>query len=373
MKRPALVLIASAILAALFAFAAPERPARAQTPPLDTCSLSELQAAFAAVPAYQPTNMPGWVKVEDNYFVIDGVVFSPHGVNYYPSRSPWKRFLTETNISQMEQELDLIASVGFNTLRIYLWNDALFQCPGSGAVPNPGAFQILDAVVQRAAVRGLRVIMTLNDMPDLEHYPLYSNPRHIQAQTTFIISRYANEPAIMAWDLRNAGDIDYGIENNMQGQFTNSQVLNWLAQTEALVRSLDSRHLITAGWAFDSAATVPYVDFVSFAHWSEDVDTLRGRLITLTNVTGKPIVLTSFGYSTFELSEEEQRDLIERAITIVEDYDAAGWVLWTAFDFPLDATCTPPACPSEDSREHHFGLWRWDFSPKPALDIIAAG
>ncbi|MFO7322733.1 MAG: cellulase family glycosylhydrolase [Chloroflexota bacterium] len=373
MTRPAHMLFAGALLVALLAVAPSGQRVEAQATPLDTCSLPEVQAAFAATPAYQPTSMPGWVEVENNYFVIDGTVFTPQGVNYYPSRSPWRRFLTETNIVQMEQELDMIASAGFNTLRIYLWNDALFQCPGSGAVPNPPAFQILDAVLQRAAVRGMRVIVTLNDMPDLETYPLYSNPQHVQAQTRYIVSRYANEPAIMAWDLRNAGDIDYGIENDMQGQFTRGQVLNWLASTAALVRSIDSRHLITAGWAFDSAATAPHVDFISFAHWSKDTDELRGRLLSLAAATRKPIVLTAFGYSTFELSEEEQRDLIQRAINVVEDYDAAGYVLWTAFDFPLDATCTPPACPSEDSREHHFGLWRWDFSPKPALEIIAAG
>jgi hypothetical protein len=346
---------------------------QAQAEPLASCSVQAVQAAFRDLPAYHPTSLPGWVTADDEFLSLNGAPFLVQGINYYPSRSPWRRFLTDTDMAVVDRELDMIALAGFNTLRLYLWNDALFQCPGSGAVPQPEAFAILDGVIQRAAVRGLRVILTLNDMPDLETYPLYSNPAHTVAQTDFIVARYREEPAVMAWDMRNAGDIDYGIENNFQGAFRRDVVLNWLAETSARIREIDGRHLLTAGWAFDSAVTEPYVDFVSFAHWSTDMNELRGRMTTLVNNTTKPVVLTSFGYSTFEHSDEEQASLISGAVDMVEQYDAAGWVLWTGFDFPLDATCVGEGCVSEDNREHHFGLWRTDYSAKPALGSIAAG
>jgi hypothetical protein len=368
-KLTLLVVLASA----LGVFAATPRSTTAQSQPLETCSVATVQSAFRQTPAYQPTSLQGWVEAGPEFLTLNGAPFLVQGINYYPSRSPWRRFLTDTSMSVVDRELDLIALAGFNTIRLYLWNDALFQCFGSGAVPQPQAFAILDGVIQRAAVRGLRVILTLNDMPDLENYPLYSNPAHTAAQTSFLVSRYAQEPAVMAWDMRNAGDIDYGIENNLDGEFSREQVVNWLADTSALIRELDGRHLLTAGWAYDSAATIPYVDFISFAHWSDDLNVLRGRLISLSNATTKPVVLTSFGYSTFEQSEEQQRDLIDGAVGVIEEYDAGGWVLWTGFDFPLDATCVEPNCPSQDNREHHFGLWRTDYTAKPALEAIAAG
>ncbi len=363
----------TALTLVLCLLAAPATVTNAQTEPLTSCSVQQVQTAYSQLPAYQPTSLQGWVTAEAEFLSLNGAPFLVQGINYYPSRSPWRRFLTDTDMNVVDRELDLIALAGFNTLRLYLWNDALFQCPGSGAVPQSEAFGILDGLVQRAAVRGLRVIMTLNDMPDLENYPLYSNPAHTVAQTDFIVNRYKNEPAVMAWDMRNAGDLDYGIDNNFEGPFAREQVLNWLGETSALIREIDGRHLLTAGWAFDSAVTVPYVDFVSFAHWSDDMNELRGRAISLVNGTTKPVVLTSFGYSTFEQSDDAQAELISGAVDIVEQYDAAGWVLWTGFDFPLDATCVGEGCVSEDNREHHFGLWRTDYTAKPALGIIAAG
>jgi endo-1,4-beta-mannosidase len=349
-------------------------PAGAQQfQPLATCSIEQVQQAFGSLSPYSPTNAVNWVRVEGDHFVEGSAIYYPQGVNYYPQRSPWRRFLTETNLDEVEREMGLLSDAGLNTIRVYLWNEALFSCPGSGAVPIPATFQRLDGIVQSASRHGIHVIMTLNDMPDLQTYPLYSNPTHTQSQTAFIVSRYRDEPAVMAWDMRNAGDIDYGSENNWQGAFSKEAVLGWLGQTQALIRSVDTNHLITAGWGKDSEATVPYVDFVSFAYWNPDMNGLRDRLTSLRSATSEPLVLSSFGYSTFEHSEEEQAQLIGSTIQVAEEFDAAGWLLWTAFDFPLDVTCVPPACPSQDNREHHFGLWRWDLSAKPAVQSVSVG
>lgn len=364
------------ILILVLAFAPAFWPVDAQQfQPLPTCTIEQVQAAFSGLQPYVPAGTVGWISAQGEGFIDSstGSPFYVQGVNYYPQNAPWRRFLTEADLGAVDRELAMIADAGLNTIRVYLWNDALFSCPGSGAVPVPAAFQRLDYTLQSAARHGLHVIMTLNDMPDLENYPLYTNPQHVQSQTAFIVSRYRDEPAIMAWDMRNAGDIDYGSENNWQGQFTREAVLGWLAQTNVLIRSLDTRHLLTAGWGLDSEATVPYVDFVSFGYFGTDMSVLGNRAAALNSVTEKPVVLAAFGYSTYEHSEEEQAQLIGNAIQVIDQFDAAGWLLWTAFDFPLDATCIRPACPSPDNREHHFGLWRWDLTPKPALNAVSVG
>jgi hypothetical protein len=135
------------------------------------------------------------------------------------------------------------------------------------------------------------------------------------------------------------------------------------------VRGIDNHHLITAGWLHDSESTAPYVDFVSFHHW-EDATRLRERLAGIRAVTDKPILLEEFGFSTFRVSPEEQRRLTEDVIEISEAENLLGWLIWTAFDFPLDATCVPPACPSADNAEHHFGLWYADSVPKPVVEFL---
>jgi hypothetical protein len=347
--------------------------AAAQTPPpLDTCTIDELHASVVNLPAYQPTATAGFVRTLSDQFTIDGQPFVVRGVNYYPSKSPWRRFLTATDLNAFNTELGLMRNAGFNTLRLYLWNEALFQCPGSGGVPIADAFNRLDAMIKGAAASGFRIIMTLNDMPDLDNYPLYTNPSYLQAQTIFLVHRYKNEAAIMAWDVRNGGDVDYGADPDVPGRFTRDQVINWLAATTAQVRSLDSNHLITAGWGIDANATTEYVDFISFHHFDVP-EALAPRFESIQRMTGKPVVLAGFGRSTFERSEEDQARYIQEVIQISEQRNAAGWLVWTAFDFPLTATCVGQGCVSEDNAEHHYGLWTADYKPKAALNAIALG
>jgi endo-1,4-beta-mannosidase len=205
----------------------------------------------------------------------------------------------------------------------------------------------------------------LNDLPDLTNYPLYTNPDHVRAQTAFIVERYRDEPTIMAWDVRNEGDIDY---RRYEG-ISQAMVITWLGEVTAQVRELDPNHLITAGWLSDELSTEPLVDFVSFHYWSHS-DELEARISETLAAIDKPVVMEEFGYSTFNVPPETQRDLLNASIKIAEDLGVAGWLVWTAFDFPLDATCVPPACPSTDNREHHFGIWTTDYEPKPAVEML---
>ena len=132
---------------------------------------------------------------------------------------------------------------------------------------------------------------------------------------------------------------------------------------------MDTNHLITAGWLHDSESTAPYVDFVSFHHW-EDAGRLREMLTTIRSKTDKPLLLEEFGFSTFRMSLDEQARRTTEVAGAAEAEGLLGWLIWTAFDFPLDATCVQPACPSADNAEHHFGLWYSDHSPKPVIAAL---
>ncbi len=191
-------------------------------------------------------------------------------------------------------------------------------------------------------------------------YPLYDNPAHTAAQRAYIVERYRDEPGILAWDVRNEGDIDYGSNSLLNMRFGKEQVLGWLAEATAHVRALDSNHLVTAGWFTDQEATIPYVDVVSFHHWSDASDFIA-RVERTRAATDKPILLQEFGYSTQRMGE---------IIHFAEEYALAGWMIWTAFDFETDRTCYPSPCLSPDNAEHYFGLWRVDGTPKPAVGAI---
>ncbi len=286
-----------------------------------------------------------------------------------PRTIPGSVFLTEADPAEVQAELVLLRDAGFNTLRLFLWHDALFTCPGSGAVPVPESFARLDAIIQAAAAQGFRLILTLNDLPDLAQYPLYTNPVHTQAQIAFLVERYRDEAAVLAWDLRDEGDLDYRSGREGNAIFDRAAVLTWLAETAETVRGLDPHHLITAGWSQDAEATIPYVDFVSFHHW-DDVIRLRARVALLRSLTEKPILLEAFGYSTYYFDPAEQSRLLREAIQAA-DYDGlAGWLIWTAFDFPFTAVCISPPCSGLDAPEYHFGLWQSDYTPKIAAGVV---
>lgn len=308
------------------------------------------------------------VTVKGDQLQLDGKPFPVKGVNYYPRRAPWQRFFSEANPTDMAEELDLIKQAGFNTLRVFLWNEPLFTCQPEDAIPNETAFATLDKLFALAGERDLKLIVTLNDLPDLTFRPLYTDFAHYDNQTVYIVRRYRNEPSLLAWDVRNEGDINHGAQSAEDARFTQKEVIDWLAHISPLVRENDPPHLITAGWWGDPLPTEPYVDFLSFHHWTE-ANELQKRINQYRQATDKPLLLEEVGYHSWadaaaaSRAEQKQADTLGHVIRVAEAQKLSGWVIWTAFDF-VPAAGQPP------NEEHFFGLWHTDLTPKPALEAL---
>lgn len=365
MRFPKIAAFFTLIILLLFTTTLQETPS-----PLETCTAEQVQQAV--LPPYIPAGSAVFVRLEAGQFTIGSEPFTVRGVNYFPANYPWRRFLTAVDRATLRAEFGLLRDAGLNTLRIFLWYDALFDCSGSGAVPKVENFARLDGAILEAAAHDFHLIVTLNDAPNLTDYPLYEKPHFSALQTALIVSRYRDEPAILAWDLRNEGDIDYGSRDGPLGQrFPREQVLDWLAAESARVRSLDNNHLITAGWLHDAAATALFVDFVSFHHWWDASD-MRRRVAEIRAATDKPILMEEFGYSTYMVTPKQQAENITAVINAAETEKLLGWLAWTAFDFPLEVTCWPQPCVDAENHEHHFGLWHSDYVPKLAAEALIA-
>jgi tetratricopeptide (TPR) repeat protein len=336
-------------------------------PPTPATCLPEARILRTAYPA--PAAGPEqFVSVRGDRLALGAAGFRIRGVNYYPRSAPWHRFLLEADGPEMAAELDLIAGAGFNTIRIFLWYDALFTCRPEEAVPIADRFAVVDTLLVLARERGLKVIVTLNDLPDLTYRPLYSDRARTDAQTALIVERYRGEPAILAWDLRNEGDLDYGARSPFEARFTDEQVLAWLAETNRLVKANDPQHLTTAGWWGDPTATAGVVDFLSFHHWYGPEE-LERRIADYRARTGEPLVLGEVGYHSWAEAPGDARDeagqaeRLAAATAVAEAQGLSGWLVWTAFDFAPPAGQAPTI-------EHFFGLWRGDLTPKPALAAL---
>jgi endo-1,4-beta-mannosidase len=62
----------------------------------------------------------------------------------------------------------------------------------------------------------------------------------------FLVSRYANEPGIIAWELANDARCDSTLPSS--DQCNTNTVTKWHAETAKFIRSIDPNHLITSGY-----------------------------------------------------------------------------------------------------------------------------
>jgi hypothetical protein len=305
-----------------------------------------------------------FITAQDDQLYHNNRRISLQGVNYYPRQTPFARFLTQTSAETMRAELAIIASAGFNTVRVFVRMQDLFVCAGSGGIPNLTVLRRFDRLLRLLDEFGLWAIVVLHHDPDLTEVPLYSTPPYLRDQLRFLVTRYRDEPIIAAWDIRDRGDQDY-----LSGAFSREQVLTWASEVILDIRRYDPNHLITAGWWQDSLATAPLVDFISFQHYGE-YEAFRQVVAILKANTRKPIVLAAIGYTTFAVDETVQRNLIFQAIEEVNNNRLAGWLVYSAFDHPVTVTCVPPECPAPLSEINRYGIWNESYQPKLVLEAL---
>lgn len=304
------------------------------------------------IPDYTPSS-GSFVTLESGFLTTtDGQPFTIYGVIYEPRDYPGKQFLAEAPEEAINEELFLIAAADLNTIRIYLYHDVLFQCAGASVTPVPDAITRLDQVLTAAAARGLRVIPVLHHDAD---DTLYLSAAHTTSQLRYLVGRYADEPAILAWDVRDGGDLDYTL-----GDADRDAVLVWVNTTTQTIRQTAPNHLVTAGWRDDAAATAPFADFVSFQH-EGSLDELRQEIALLQSQTEKPLFLANVSYPMVNGDELTQRDSIYNAVLAAQNNALLGWSVYNAFDHPR-TVC-------EDCEQ--FGLWYTNYSPKLALDALS--
>lgn len=300
------------------------------------------------------TSTMAWITANDAQLIAGSESFTVYGINFYPRLAPFDLFLTHSKPDVIAKELDVIIPSGINTLRIFINTEQLFLCE-SQAIPNIETLSLLDGIISTIISNGLRLIMVLHQ--DVE------NPNQSAwDQLQYVVTRYRDEPAIIAWDVLDKGDVLY--ESSSQ-----ESILTWLSNAIRAIRQVDNRHLITASWQSNPLDTEPLVDMVSFQHFG-DYMPLRQGIANIKAATRKPILLSAIGYSTFDMDETAQRNLLFQGIEEVRNNQLAGWVIYMAFDYPTSVTCVEPDCPAKAASLNYFGIWNTSYFPKLAVDAI---
>lgn len=324
----------------------------------EAVTVCEDEGTTEDLPDYQATDSH-FAILDEAGFQINGEDYSIYGVNYYPKDTPFGLFLTESKLENIEAEFELIQGAGLNTLRLFLRPQDLFRC--DAPVPNAENFERLDSIIQLAHDSNFRLIMVLNQdvIPSVLYFEDF-----VSAQMQFIVERYQDEGTILAWDVRDKGDVDY-----REGLIRQDYALRWLADTVVMIRQSDNQHPVTAGYWQDSLVTAPLVDFVSFQFYGEYAD-LRQEIANLRASANRPVLLIGIGYSTFSVSDVTQRNLLFQAFEEVEQNALMGWMVNHAFDYPRTVTCIPPDCPGNGSELNQYGLWNTGYFPKLAVEAV---
>lgn len=306
--------------------------------------------------------LPGIVTVRGEQLWLDGEPFDVAGINYYPQASPWTQFWPQYRPTQTATDLDLIRSLGLNTVRIFV----SYADFGADAV-QPREIAKLTHFLDQAHARQLKVIVTIFDHHTDHHVSTWAaDDRHLAG----LLPHFAEHPAILAWDIKNEADRDYGYN-------TQPLVDAWLRHVAAVVRRHDPNHLLTIGWSQPEAAAhlTEIVDFVSF-HYFEELADYETRLAALLAATDKPVLLQEFVMSTWNSfwphghTEAEQALYYATLLRSHRRFDTAGYMVWTLRDFdevPLAEFGTP----WQRATQAHMGLFRRDGTAKPAAAVIA--
>lgn len=214
------------------------------------------------VPAAKPgASVPaGFASTDGTRFVIDGQTQYLVGTNIY-----WLAF--QMNDTDIDLVLDQLVDSGIRVLRVWGFNDVTtipedpttvwFQhLSAAGSVVNtgPNGLQRLDYVVAGAEKRGIKLIVPfVNNWQDYGGIPAYTAAfgsgsstwfKHAESQAQYqtyiraVVARYADSPAIFAWELANEPRCML---------CSTDDIFNWAANTSAFVKSLDPHHLVTLG------------------------------------------------------------------------------------------------------------------------------
>jgi hypothetical protein len=289
------------------------------------------------------------------------------GINYYPQVTPWDQFWPAYDGAVTERDFALARSLGLNVVRVFVP-----YAEFGGARVRPEMLDRLQDLLDRAQTHGLLVIPTLFDFwggYDLLHWP--DGDRHLEA----ILGRFADHPAVLAWDLKNEPDKDYARVGRMT-------VDAWLAHVIQQARTLAPGQPLTIGWSTPEAAPAlaEKLDFVSFHFYAPPAELPTRYAALAAAAPDCPLLLGEFGLPTWNSAlfpnghtEAEQAQYYADILRFMRSTANAGTLAWTLYDFADVPASVSGRLPWRRGAESRLGVIRPDGSPKPAAALLAPG
>jgi endo-1,4-beta-mannosidase len=328
-----------------------------------------------------------WVKLDGNYFSIDGKRFIPVGVHWVPANAALQ-WPVQWDPKSIEADFSKMHELGYNTVRLDLmW--AWFE-------PRPGdynaeAFHQLDSLIALAHQYKLYLHPSLFiggevgeaywDVPWRHGRNPQSDPEMLRLETNLageFARRYANESAILAWDLTDEPPFW------ISGGATDAMAINWTRLIGGAIRKYDRNHPMVVGTSMQDVDHGPFrpdtiaqeVDFLSVHPYTIYARNLfqdpmlseRGTYgaayeTALSGSAGRPVMVQELGASSAQYTPERIA-LYERANLYSSlGAGANGFLLWCFTDAAPEQFHKVPYLRSP--HETQFGMVTWDRKDRP--------
>ncbi len=311
----------------------------------------------------RPAGDKKFVRAKGGKLVYGDSELRVRGINYYPAESPWVDFWETFDEDVISEDIELIGSLGFNTVRIFI-PYSIF----GGADIDLEKIELLNKLLRLIESEKLWAVPTLFDFPEGFSIEYYTNTdRHLET----LLTNFRDDPVILAWDLKNEPDLDF--KNHGE-----DIVIEWLEFMELRARAYDPNHLLTVGWSTAEAAGYlsDKVDVVSFHHY-KSVRDLEQRIPGLRKSSnGKPLFLQEFGMSTNRSllmplgnTGNQQKTYLAKILECA-DREGLNYALWTLKDFEKAPTEVFGWKPWIRSKQKSFGILHSDGKEKNAAVLF---
>lgn len=329
---------------------------------------------MCAVPAFADD----FVRISSDQFTVDGTVYKIKGANYYPASAPWADMFGKWNWNEMCQDIEMLRSLGINSVRINLPYSA-----GGWNGPNVPTDYLdkLERLVELLRSKGMRANITLFDWET--SFPSAGTAKEAEHRQYIakIVNRLKNNPGVFLWDVKNEPDHpdNIGGHDNWDNSPANrDKIVSWLNRMCQYIRTLDSNHPVSAGirWYDNVSDVIGFVDVAIFHSYWPNIGTVAiPTAKAACGASPKPVLIQEFGWPSqphpcwrdqwiYDYTETRQVEVFKMNLDAFTLHDIAGGIMWQACD--LKPYVSDPNTDKSASFENYFGLWRLGYNIKPA-------
>lgn len=332
------------------------------------------------------------VHLDGNYFSHNGRRFIPVGANWVPAVHAMQ-WPTEWDPKAIEADFARMHELGFNTIRLdFVW--AWIE-PRPGDY-NPEAFRAIDFLISLAHRYGIYLHPELLiggevgeafwDVPYRQGRHPHSDPDMLRIQTDHVAElarHYANEPAILGWDLTD--EPPFWISPDT----TDAMAINWTRLLSWSMRRYDKLHPIVVGVSMEDVGRGPFrpdniapeVDFFSVHPYSiyapklfpDSMLSERGTYgsafeTALSGSAGHPVMVQEIGASSAQYDPEQISQFLRASLYSGLGAGANGFLIWCYTDAAPQQWRKVPYLRSP--HETQFGMTTWDGKDRPSARMF---